>query len=173
MTGQNLTYMYMQHQNLMGHNIVRKYKKNLNIFWMCQHGLREKLSKELSWMAFICVRITDMQIKWPLTKYRAVVNLGGYTKGARNDIFAARPAPIQLQFMGFAGTLAAGKSPAIFFHDFGPIQITISEWCDYLVSDIISCPPETCVWERWRRRGQKGEETSRECMAYTIRNINF
>ena len=43
-----------------------------------------------------------------LTESKAVVNLGGYTKGARNDIFAARPAPIQLQFMGFAGTLAAG-----------------------------------------------------------------
>ena len=37
-----------------------------------------------------------------------MVNLGGYTKGARNDIFAARPAPVQLQIMGFAGTLAAG-----------------------------------------------------------------
>ncbi|KAF8587281.1 glycosyltransferase family 41 protein [Ramaria rubella] len=66
-----------------------------------------------------------------------LVNLGGYTKGARNDIFAARPAPVQLQLMGFAGTLAAG-------------------WCDYLVSDIISCPPDTCAWERWRRRREKG-----------------
>ncbi|KAF8527916.1 glycosyl transferase family 41-domain-containing protein [Hysterangium stoloniferum] len=65
-----------------------------------------------------------------------LVNLGGYTKGARNDIFAARPAPVQLQFMGFAGTLAA-------------------EWCDYLVSDVISCPPETCAWERLQRRSMQ------------------
>lgn len=38
----------------------------------------------------------------------AVVNLGGYTKGARNDIFAARPCPVQMQCMGYAGTLSAG-----------------------------------------------------------------
>jgi protein O-GlcNAc transferase len=44
-----------------------------------------------------------------LTEQELVVNLGGYTKGARNDIFAARPSPVQLQFMGFAGTLAAGN----------------------------------------------------------------
>ncbi|KAJ1565273.1 hypothetical protein HK096_003699, partial [Nowakowskiella sp. JEL0078] len=36
-------------------------------------------------------------------------NLNGYTKGARNEIFAARPAPIQMAFMGFAGTMGAGK----------------------------------------------------------------
>ena len=38
----------------------------------------------------------------------AVINLGGYTKGARNDIFAARPCPVQMQCMGYAGTLSAG-----------------------------------------------------------------
>lgn len=37
-----------------------------------------------------------------------VINLGGYTKGAKNEIFAARPCPIQISLMGFAGTLAAG-----------------------------------------------------------------
>ncbi|KAK5067880.1 hypothetical protein LTR16_009803, partial [Cryomyces antarcticus] len=45
-----------------------------------------------------------------------LVNLNGYTRGARNEIFAARPAPIQMSFMGFAGTLGA-------------------EWCDYLLAD--------------------------------------
>ncbi|KIJ66720.1 glycosyltransferase family 41 protein [Hydnomerulius pinastri MD-312] len=52
-----------------------------------------------------------------------LVNLGGYTKGARNEIFAARPCPVQISLMGFAGTLAAG-------------------WCDYLVCDPIVCPPD-------------------------------
>lgn len=32
-----------------------------------------------------------------------VINLNGYTKGARNDIFAARPCPVQISMMGFAG----------------------------------------------------------------------
>ncbi len=53
-----------------------------------------------------------------------LVNLNGYTRGARNEVFAARPAPIQMSFMGFAGTLGA-------------------EWCDYLLADDTAIPPET------------------------------
>ncbi|QNP95535.1 Putative UDP-N-acetylglucosamine--peptide N-acetylglucosaminyltransferase SEC [Yarrowia lipolytica] len=48
-----------------------------------------------------------------------LVNLNGYTKGARNDIFAARPVPVQVSLMGYAGTLGAG-------------------WIDYIFSDSIS-----------------------------------
>eukprot|EP00168_Porphyra_purpurea_P010670 TRINITY_DN2658_c0_g1_i3.p1 TRINITY_DN2658_c0_g1~~TRINITY_DN2658_c0_g1_i3.p1 ORF type:complete len:500 (-),score=113.61 TRINITY_DN2658_c0_g1_i3:113-1555(-) len=36
-----------------------------------------------------------------------LVNANGYTKGARSELFALRPAPVQVSFMGFAGTLAA------------------------------------------------------------------
>lgn len=53
-----------------------------------------------------------------------LINLNGYTRGARNEIFAARPAPIQMSFMGFAGTLGA-------------------EWCDYILADTMAIPPET------------------------------
>lgn len=53
-----------------------------------------------------------------------LINLNGYTRGARNEVFAARPAPIHMSFMGFAGTLGA-------------------EWCDYILADKISIPPET------------------------------
>ncbi|RFU31016.1 hypothetical protein B7463_g5348, partial [Scytalidium lignicola] len=59
-----------------------------------------------------------------------LVNLNGYTRGARNEIFAARPAPIQMSFMGFAGTLGA-------------------EWCDYLLADETAIPPDTL--RPWRR----------------------
>lgn len=59
-----------------------------------------------------------------------LVNLNGYTRGARNDVFAARPAPIQMSFMGFAGTLGA-------------------EWCDYLLADVTAIPPNTL--RPWRR----------------------
>ncbi|KAI0756987.1 TPR-like protein [Daedaleopsis nitida] len=61
-----------------------------------------------------------------------LINLGGYTKGARNDIFAVRLCPIQMQLMGYAGTLGGG-------------------WCDYLVCDPISCPQELSAAERWRK----------------------
>lgn len=53
-----------------------------------------------------------------------LINLNGYTRGARNEVFAARPAPIQMSFMGFAGTLGA-------------------EWCDYLLADRTAIPIET------------------------------
>ena len=74
-----------------------------------------------------------------------VVNLNGYTRGARNDVFAARPAPIQMSFMGFAGTLGA-------------------EWCDYILADQTAIPPDTL--RPWRRnvdlmdkiRDEKGDE---------------
>lgn len=53
-----------------------------------------------------------------------LINLNGYTRGAKNEVFAARPAPVQMSFMGFAGTLGA-------------------EWCDYLLADKIAVPPQT------------------------------
>lgn len=59
-----------------------------------------------------------------------LVNLNGYTRGARNEVFAARPAPIHMSFMGFAGTLGA-------------------EWCDYLLADDTAIPQTTL--RPWRR----------------------
>lgn len=53
-----------------------------------------------------------------------LINLNGYTRGARNEVFAARPAPIHMSFMGFAGTLGA-------------------EWCDYILADQLSIPLDT------------------------------
>lgn len=53
-----------------------------------------------------------------------LINLNGFTRGARNEVFAARPAPIQMSFMGFAGTLGA-------------------EWCDYIYADPTAVPAET------------------------------
>jgi predicted O-linked N-acetylglucosamine transferase (SPINDLY family) len=59
-----------------------------------------------------------------------LINLNGYTRGARNEVFAARPAPIQMSFMGFASTLGA-------------------EWCDYLLADETAIPVDTL--RPWRR----------------------
>jgi predicted O-linked N-acetylglucosamine transferase (SPINDLY family) len=38
-----------------------------------------------------------------------VVDLGGYTLSARPSLFFARPAPIAVNFLGFAGTLGSGR----------------------------------------------------------------
>ena len=34
-----------------------------------------------------------------------LVNMNGYTKGARNEIFALRPAAIQVMWLGYPGTI--------------------------------------------------------------------
>ncbi|KAI9864970.1 MAG: hypothetical protein M1824_004068 [Vezdaea acicularis] len=86
-----------------------------------------------------------------------LVNLNGYTRGARNEVFAARPAPIQMSFMGFAGTLGA-------------------EWCDYLLADETAVPLDTL--RPWRRnidiedQAQDENEGSEEGWVYS-ENIIF
>ncbi|KAL6988937.1 protein O-GlcNAc transferase [Sarracenia purpurea var. burkii] len=54
-------------------------------------------------------------------KIQILVNLNGYTKGARNEIFAMLPAPIQVSYMGFPGTTGA-------------------DYIDYLVTDEFVSP---------------------------------
>jgi protein O-GlcNAc transferase len=48
-------------------------------------------------------------------------DLSGHTAGARPDLFAARPAPIQISYLGYAGTLGAS-------------------YYDYVISDIVATP---------------------------------
>ncbi|MBS0375216.1 MAG: tetratricopeptide repeat protein [Proteobacteria bacterium] len=51
-----------------------------------------------------------------------LVDLAGYTSGAREDVLARRPAPLQVSYLGFPGTQAA-------------------PWIDYLIGDDIVLPP--------------------------------
>lgn len=50
-----------------------------------------------------------------------LVNLNGYTRGSKNEIFALRPGRIQISFMGFPGTMGA-------------------DYIDYLISDKTTTP---------------------------------
>lgn len=52
-----------------------------------------------------------------------LVNCNGYTKGARTELFALRPAPVQVSFMGFPGTLGA-------------------HYIEYFITDVVTSPPE-------------------------------
>jgi protein O-GlcNAc transferase len=54
-----------------------------------------------------------------------LVNMNGYTKGARNEIFALRPAPIQAMWLGYPGTSGA-------------------TFMDYLISDMVTSPMDLC-----------------------------
>lgn len=52
-----------------------------------------------------------------------LVNMNGYTKGARNEIFALKPAPIQVMWLGYPGTSGA-------------------PFMDYIITDKITSPIE-------------------------------
>ncbi|XP_074651538.1 UDP-N-acetylglucosamine--peptide N-acetylglucosaminyltransferase 110 kDa subunit-like [Tubulanus polymorphus] len=52
-----------------------------------------------------------------------LVNMNGYTKGARNELFALRPAPIQVMWLGYPGTSGAS-------------------FMDYIVTDRVTSPIE-------------------------------
>lgn len=75
-----------------------------------------------------------------------LVNLNGYTKGARNEVFAARPCPVQMEFMGFAGGLASG-------------------WTDWLIVDPVVCPPETTAVDVWRARRREAMQNQQQLVA--------
>eukprot|EP01135_Chromosphaera_perkinsii_P004858 Nk52_evm4s301 gene=Nk52_evmTU4s301 len=52
-----------------------------------------------------------------------LINLNGYTKGSRNEIFALKPAPIQIMWLGYPGTSGAS-------------------YMDYIVTDKMTSPKE-------------------------------
>ncbi|WVZ67695.1 hypothetical protein U9M48_016739 [Paspalum notatum var. saurae] len=56
-------------------------------------------------------------------KIQILINLNGYTKGARNEVFAMQPAPIQVSYMGFPATTGAS-------------------YIDYLITDEFVSPLE-------------------------------
>jgi predicted O-linked N-acetylglucosamine transferase (SPINDLY family) len=62
--------------------------------------------------------------------YRAridiLIDLKGYTQGARTNIMMLHPAPVQVNFLGYPGTLGA-------------------DICDYIVTDPFMTPPESAA----------------------------
>ncbi len=54
-------------------------------------------------------------------KIHVLVNLNGYTKGARSEVFALRPAPVQTMWLGYPGTSGA-------------------PFMDYIITDLTTSP---------------------------------
>ncbi|KAL5012673.1 hypothetical protein ScPMuIL_011224 [Solemya velum] len=53
-----------------------------------------------------------------------LVNMNGYTKGARNELFALRPAPVQVMWLGYPGTSGASFMDYIITDSFtSPMQL--------------------------------------------------
>lgn len=134
MTKTDTTFIFMLQAHLTGRLTVRKSRQRANILWMSPLGRSTLSLTVLQRTKYISVSILRNKLSQTDLTGLAVVNLGGYTKGTRNEIFATRPCPIQILLMGFAGTLAAG-------------------WCDYLICDPVSCPSDL----------RPGEPSSERC----------
>jgi protein O-GlcNAc transferase len=52
-----------------------------------------------------------------------LIDLNGYTAYEKSEILALKPAPVQISWLGYLGTLGA-------------------EWCDYVLTDRFAAPPE-------------------------------
>lgn len=55
-----------------------------------------------------------------------LVNLDGWTSGAKNEVFALRPAPVQVAALGFAGSMGA-------------------RFMDYMLTDALATPPDAAA----------------------------
>jgi len=51
-----------------------------------------------------------------------LIDLNGYTTYAKSEIFVSKPAPVQITWLGYLGTMGAG-------------------WYDYVLTDRFACPP--------------------------------
>lgn len=106
-----------------------------------QSPYRKKIEQEAQHFVDVSQRSTEQIVGQILNDgIHILMNLNGYTKGARNEIFAARPCPVQMHFMGFAGGMASG-------------------WTDYVIADTVVCPPEVTSIELWNKRRKQQVDT--------------
>ncbi|GMJ11255.1 secret agent, partial [Hibiscus trionum] len=83
---------------------------------------RQRIQSEAEHFIDVSARSSDVIAKMINEDgIQILINLNGYTKGARNEIFAMQPAPIQVSYMGFPGTTGA-------------------DYIDYLVTDEFVSP---------------------------------
>jgi len=90
-----------------------------------KNEMRQRLSK--SFDSFLDVQgmsNKDIAMKARKDKIDIAIDLNGYTQNARPDIFAYRAAPVQINYLGYPGTLGA-------------------EFMDYIVADKYLIPPGT------------------------------
>ncbi|KAH9728206.1 putative UDP-N-acetylglucosamine--peptide N-acetylglucosaminyltransferase SEC [Citrus sinensis] len=99
--------------HLMGSVFGMHNKENVEVFCYAlspNDGTewRQRTQSEAEHFVDVSTMSSDMIAKLiNEDKIQILINLNGYTKGARNEIFAMRPAPIQVSYMGFPGTTGA------------------------------------------------------------------
>ena len=110
-------------------DVVKKHdRKNFEIFAISLKKSDEDIHKEIIHdfdEFFDGSSCADKEILeyCEVKKFHIAVNLGGYTRFARTELFAHRLAPIQISFLGFLGTMG-------------------SDFMDYIISDKYVIPLE-------------------------------
>lgn len=90
-----------------------------------QSSFRIKIESEVDYFIDISTISDPNEIAMMIQMHgiHILLNLNGYTKGARNEIFALKPAPIQIMYLGYPGTSGA-------------------VYMDYIITDKIVSPLE-------------------------------
>jgi predicted O-linked N-acetylglucosamine transferase (SPINDLY family) len=125
-------------------------------------------------LAQACDRFTDIRSMPAIEAAKLIqadgidilIDLAGYTTGARTEILAFRPAPVQVNFLGYPGTMGAG-------------------FIDYIIADPVCIPlgedvyfSETVVrladcYQPNDRRREIAETPSREACGLPARGVVF
>ncbi|XP_031476152.1 probable UDP-N-acetylglucosamine--peptide N-acetylglucosaminyltransferase SEC [Nymphaea colorata] len=99
--------------HLMGSVFGMHNRENIEVFCyaLSQNDgteWRQRIQSEAEHFVDVSAMSSDMIAKMINDdKIQILINLNGYTKGARNEIFAMQPAPVQVSYMGFPGTTGA------------------------------------------------------------------
>ena len=91
-----------------------------------QSDMRRRL--KLSFEYFIDARLQSDQEVAELIRSREIdvaVDLKGFTEDARTNVFGRRPAPVQVNYLGYPGTMGA-------------------EYIDYILADRVVIPEAQC-----------------------------
>ncbi|MFN0039121.1 MAG: tetratricopeptide repeat protein [Burkholderiales bacterium] len=101
-----------------------------------QRGTGALLEKEIATGCDVfsdvsALTVTNIAAKMYEDGIDIAIDLAGYGANSRPGVFALRPAPIQVSFLGFPATLGA-------------------DWMDYAIVDGVSCPPGADV--QWREK---------------------
>ncbi|KAE8720242.1 putative UDP-N-acetylglucosamine--peptide N-acetylglucosaminyltransferase SEC [Hibiscus syriacus] len=111
--------------HLMGSVFGMHNRENVFCYALSQNdgtGWRQHIRSETEHFIDVSAMTSDVIAKMINNDgIQILINLNGYTKGVRNEIFAMQPAPIQVSYMGFPGTTGA-------------------DYIDYLVTDEFVSP---------------------------------
>ncbi|KAK9849498.1 hypothetical protein WJX84_004868 [Apatococcus fuscideae] len=80
--------------------------------------------------------VPDIAGKLSADGIQVCINLNGYTKGARNEIFALHPAPVQASYMGFPATTGANFLPYLITD-----KVVAPESCKHCYSEQLAYMP--------------------------------